>query len=230
MKNLIFFDTETTSKDNARLVQLAIAVNEERIDVKTFKPAEPITIEAMEIHGITNEMVEDKKSFSQEVGICQSVFNSGIAVAHNAKFDIEVMKREGVVIEQYIDTLRVAQHLLPDLPAHRLQYLRYALDLKPQEENLTAHDAAGDVAVLRGLFKYLVFCIMGEQGIVEEEKVLEKLFEMTNTPVTLLKLPFGKYKDRSFGEIQQIDRGYLRWLSIQPDLSEDLAYTLNQYV
>lgn len=230
MKNLIFFDTETTQKTNSRLVQLALLIDCNGGPVKElfFKPAEPIAIEAMEVHGITEEQVKDCDPVDPEK--LQPLFDNMIAVAHNAPFDIAVMAREGVKVEEYIDTLKVAQHLLPELPYHRLQYLRYALNLKTGEES-TAHDAKGDVEVLIELYKYLRNKLMTDLKINDYE-AREKMLELTHQKTILKKLPFGKFKDQLFSEVAKTlaGREYFKWLRGQSELGEDLKNTLDFYL
>ena len=232
--NLIFFDTETTSKDQGRLVQIAWAINDTDISCLSYIPAEPISIEAMEIHGITEEMVEKLPPFSISIEMFQQMFNENYPIAHNAKFDIGVMQREGVFFGQYIDTLRVSQHVLPDMPAHRLQYLRYALNLKPGENNTTAHDAAGDVAVLRQLYLYLEKKVdelyPAPYGVDQKTFTINKMLELTQIPIMMTVIPFGKYKGHRFDEIMESDKQDLRWLYQQPNLGDDLEATLKKYL
>lgn len=229
-RNLVFFDTETTNKSNGRLIQLAFGFNVPGGPVREmmFKPAEPICIEAMEIHHICERAVKELDPV--DPAKLQPVFNGRTAVAHNAPFDIAVMAREGVNVEEYIDTLKVAQHLFPELPAHRLQYLRYALDLPTSEES-TAHDAKGDVEVLIELFNHLKKKIMADMQ-VNEEDAIEEMVKLTSKKVLMKKLPFGKYKDRLFSELVKTADGrqYLSWLRGQSDLGDDLKETLDFYL
>ncbi len=61
---LIFLDTETTGNSaNDRLCQLAFKTDESFIVNELFNPGMPISIDAMSIHHITNEMVKDKPPF-----------------------------------------------------------------------------------------------------------------------------------------------------------------------
>jgi len=230
MKNLIFFDTETTQKINSRLIQLAywIDIQGGPINELFFKPAEPICFEAMEVHHITEAQVKDLDPV--DPAKLQPLFDGRIAVAHNAPFDIGVMAREKVIINDRIDTLKVAQHLLPDSPAHRLQYLRYSLNL-PVNESATAHDAGGDVRVLIELYCYLRNKLMKESQM-SEEQAIEKMLELTAKPTIIKKFSFGKYKGQNFADVVKTSAGmdYLRWLNGQPELSEDLKNTLKFYL
>ncbi|MDD5527757.1 MAG: exonuclease domain-containing protein [Patescibacteria group bacterium] len=230
LKNLIFLDTETTGKENGRLVQLAVMrYGAEKPTTENFKPAEPIGIEAMEVHGITNEEVADLGMFEATEEAKKEIFNS-VIVAHNAKFDIGVLAREGVTVDKYIDTMRVAQHLI-EAPAYRLQYLRHYLKLNVPK-TAAAHDAGGDVLALVELFKYLFTrtTCKGNAGEEIEDAALNEMIALSQKPVLLKTVPFGKHKDKSFADVARTDRSYLDWLIKQPDLSEDLSFTLKHYL
>jgi len=57
-------------------------------------------IEPMSIHHITNEMVENKPAFKDSFEYQKLVDllndDKNILVAHNAKFDIDMLEREGI--------------------------------------------------------------------------------------------------------------------------------------
>ena len=62
----IFLDTETTGTDkDDRLCQIAFKTEAGLIVNELFNPGKPISIEAMSIHHITNEMVMDKPLFKK---------------------------------------------------------------------------------------------------------------------------------------------------------------------
>lgn len=228
----LFLDTETTdSNENARLVQLAYKeADTEEIVNELFKPPVPITIDAMAVHHITNEMVEDKPSF--EVSGTRERLNAllpkRILVAHNAPFDIRILENEGVQTKAFINTLRVARHVV-DSPKHSLQYLRYFLKLNVRAQ---AHDAVGDVLVLESLFDHLVTAIRERFKLTLMEQVSEKMLELTHTPVMLKTLSFGPHKGKTFETTLFSDKGYLRTLleseNQRPahERNEDLIHTL----
>lgn len=234
LSDIIFLDTETTQKKGGRLVQLALMDYEAPSPlVTTYKPAEPISIEAMVIHGITNEEVSALMPF---VGFDEKInqkIKESILVAHNAPFDIDVMNREGVHTGKFIDTLKIA-HLLIDSPSHSLQYLRYFLKLNVPKE-AAAHDAGGDVLVLAELFKYL-YPLMVEkikkdyEATPMESMVLDRMVEVSGKPMLMRTMLFGKYQGETFEEIKKKDKEYLEWLIMRPDLTEDLMYTLETHL
>jgi len=94
---ICFLDTETTSLENGRLVQLAYEIydsekTESMIVNRLYKPPVPIELEAMMVHHITEKMVEDKYPFlPSDMG---NILENYIFTAHNASFDLGVMERE----------------------------------------------------------------------------------------------------------------------------------------
>ena len=188
----------------------------------------------MAVHHITNEMVADREVFvnSKAREDLIKLLSDHVVVAHNAGFDIQILKNEGVEVGEYIDTLRVARHLL-DSESYGLQYLRYSLNLKVEAD---AHDAWGDILVLEALFTYLQKVIMRDFNISSDKDVLAKMLELTKTPVLLEVIVFGKYKGWEFSKIALEDRGYLEWLykseseKSELEQNEELVYTLRHYL
>jgi DNA polymerase III epsilon subunit-like protein len=235
---LVFLDTETTGLLNGRLVQLAYEIydSNERVSSipyeKKFKPPVPISIEAMATHHITEKMVENCGKFTpNELG---KVLETHIMVAHNAPFDIGILENEGVPRPKYwIDTKKVAQYYI-DAEAYNLQYLRYFLGL---EIEAIAHDALGDITVLKEVFMKIFEIALCKEKFddenIDDHNLIRKFVEISMNPMELRKMPFGKYKGMTFEEIRQQDLQYLLWL--RKDLStkegnEDLLYTLSLYI
>ena len=233
---ILFLDTETTDAEpDARLVQLAYK-NDDNGDIVSeyFKPPVPITFGAMAVHHITSEMVEDKPVFAgseTESKLKEDVQNH-LVVAHNAPFDINILKNEGIEVDEYIDTLRIARHIL-DSEGYSLQFLRYSLDLGIEG---MAHDAMGDVIVLESLFEHLKTKMVDEYSLKNDKEIIDKMKEFTNMPVLMDNFLFGKHRGKSFKEIATQDKGYLEWLhgsetmKPEPEQNEDLVYTLKHYL
>ena len=235
--NLIFLDTEATGLDEEdRIFQIAYEFQGEEKE-ELFKPELPIKFAAMEVTHFTNKDVKNKKPFqgSEMKRELDEIFKENIFVAHNAKFDIKMLEREGMKIEKFIDTLKVAQFLDPlgKLEAYRLQFLRYALDL--DVKNAQAHDALGDVRVLKALFIRLYEKM--EKDLGDEKLVIDKMVEISSNPVIYKKINFGKYAGEKLDEVVKKDKGYLEWLfrekkkqASEGDLDEDWIATLEKYL
>ena len=233
---LIYLDTETTDLDEtARIVQLAYKNSETGETVNEyFKPPTAIGFGAMAIHHVTEAMVADKPAFaeSEQKKKLELALKDGILVAHNALYDMGVLKTEGTEMGRYIDTLRVAQHVIKS-DSHKLQYLRYSLDLNVEG---TAHDALGDVLVLEKLFEKLIVLTKKEFSLEKDESAIEKMMTLTVSPIVMDKIAFGKHKNKTFEEVAASDRGYLEWLNKsvmeKPEAQRDpnLVKTLEYYL
>lgn len=233
---IIYFDTETTGLEkDARLVQLAYKTSKTGKSVNEyFKPPVPISFGAMAVHHITEKMVEEKPVFQGSATQAEliSLLADHIPVAHNAAFDIQILKNDDVLIDQYIDTLRLARHLITS-EQYTLQYLRYFLNL---DTDGLSHDAHGDVMVLEALFSHLFNLVQEKFALVNDEEIFAKMLELTHTPVLLKSFSFGKYFGKTFEEVSRSDRGYLEWLhgseskKAKSEQNEDMIYTLNHYL
>ena len=159
MAHLMFGDVETTgTEEEDRLCQLAFKCGTMEHN-QNYRPPVPIGLVAMSIHHITNEDVVNKGTF-EESSVRELLLKHAdktVFVAHNARFDLGMLAKEGVEFGQHICTLRVARHLdtKAKLEKHTLQYLRYLFRLKFAEP-INPHDAWSDVLVLEGVFWYLV--------------------------------------------------------------------------
>ena len=233
---IIYLDTETTHADeDARLIQLAYKTSSSGEEINEFfKPPIPISFGAMAVHHVTNEMIADKPIFekSESQKKIANLLTKNILVAHNAKFDIMILENEGVGTGKFIDTLRVARHIL-DSEKYNLQYLRYSLGLNVEGK---AHDAFGDILVLESLFSHLSKVIKEKFSLDSEEEINNKMLELTELPVLLDNINFGKHKGKTFKEVSLIDGGYLMWLfnsesqKSETEQNEDLVYTLKNYI
>ena len=240
-KRYIILDTETTGTgESDRLIQLGyIVLGTKEIEVHNeFCSSDiPISFGAMEVHGITPEMIAGKPS-CQEMPAYKRLqelnTQENYMIIHNAPFDLGMLEKEGFNTQmKVIDTLRVAKHVLPDEDAHRLQYFRYKFELYKEEQKeadalgvvVKAHDAIGDVLVLKLLLSKL-------KDVVQEqfpsENPVEKMVDLTNTPILVKTFRFGKHKGKTLEEVAASDAGYMRWmLSSMDNLDADLRYSIN---
>jgi exodeoxyribonuclease X len=234
----IILDTETTgTKEADRVIQLSFLVTDENNEIEEIHdtlcmPPVPITYEAMAIHHITPEkiigceMLQDTKAYKRlnELNISENIM-----VIHNAKFDLEMLFREDFENNmQIIDTFRVLKHIQPD-ERHSLQVNRYSLGLYKKEQELinrhnieiNAHDALGDVVVLKLLLDYLL-----------ERYSVQDLLRLTKEPILYDKFYFGKYKREKIEDVIKKDPGYIEFLltSTEQELDFDLRYSINYYL
>ena len=242
MAYYVLFDTETTgNQEDDKVIQFGAMIVDQKGKVEAFDELcstnVDIKLEAMEVHNITPDLLINKPkaietSFYKRLEELNT--NENYLIAHNISFDMGMIKKEGFVNQyQLIDTLRCAKHLYPDLPYHRLQYIRYALELYKTEtaeaakNNITikAHDAIGDVLVMKlFLTKLVAKC----RQIYPDYNPIEKLAELTKTPVFIKTFKFGKHKGKDVEQVAKEDAGYLNWMRTNMELDDDLKYTLDK--
>jgi DNA polymerase III epsilon subunit-like protein len=208
--NLLFIDTETTGLEKEdRIFQIAYEFGGVEKN-ELFKPPLKICIEAMETTHFTNKDVEEKPVFESSLmqKNLEEIFKNkeSVFIAHNAKFDVKMIEKENLVVGKVIDTLKIAQFLDTDakLGAYRLQYLRYALDLDVKDAQ--AHDALGDIRVLKALFIRLYEKMLKQSS---HEEVIEKMVDISQNPMEVKKINFGKHKGKLVKEVALEDKGYL---------------------
>ncbi|HHS92077.1 MAG TPA: 3'-5' exonuclease [Campylobacterales bacterium] len=242
MIKYVLFDTETTgNQEEDRIIQVGAMVIDGKGKVEVYDElcSSEVTIktEAMEVHNITPDVIEEKAPFSatrfwQDINTLNT--QSNYLIAHNINFDLGMLKKEGFENQmQLIDTLRCAKHLFPEENYHRLQYLRYSLELYKNEKEeankhgitIKAHDAIGDVLVMKLFLSQLV--TRAKEKYVGENPMV-KLAELTKRPVMMRTFKFGKYKGEMIEDIARSDAGYIRWMLKSLELDEDLKYTLER--
>ena len=236
MSKLIFFDTETTGNEKKDfLVQIAYKTNNETF-AGLYKPEIKIPPEASAVHHITNKMVAKKPTFKESTDqpIIKKLFEDkdSVVIAHNAPFDLMIIKKEDINPNKFICTLRVARELDKEgkIERYNLQYLRYLLDL---DVEATAHDALGDVLVLEKLFERLLKKLMSEENLTESQAI-EKMIEISSHPSLLRTFSFGKHNGKKIEDVLTTDRGYLEWLLAQKlesdQIEDDWIYTLKHHL
>ena len=243
MQKIIFFDTETTGNtEKDYLCQIAYKIHHVAGGAKDenfaslYKPPIKVPPETSAIHHITNKMLEDKPAFGQssDFSKIKELFEDkdSVIVAHNASFDLMIIKKEGIIPLNFICTLRLARYLDPGekIEKYNLQYLRYFLDI---EIDATAHDALGDVLVLEKLYERLKKKLI-EQEHLNEDQAIKRMIEISSHPSIFKSIKFGKYNGQKIEDILGVDRGYLEWLLAQKlesgQIDEDWIYTLKHYL
>lgn len=238
LQNLLFLDVEATGlEEEDRLVQVAYAYNGQESE-QMFHPEVEMSVRAMEVTHITNKHLAHKDAFagSDYYGDLETILDQDetIFVAHNAPYDVNMLEREGLKVGKVIDTYKIAHafDVRSEIPAYRLQFLRYFFGL--EVEDVVAHDALGDVRVLMAVFEKL-YDEMISSGTHEE--LIQKMIHISSEPILIKMFNFGKYRDELVADVARRDRGYLEWLlrqkeaaAAEGDVDENWIYTLKKYV
>ena len=85
---------------------------------------------------------------------------------------------------------------------------------------IIAHNAKGDVEVLRYLFLHLL----------KEGHTIQKLIELTQTPILYERFAFGKYKEEPIKEVVLKDMAYCEYLLNNVINDPDLIYSINHHI
>jgi DNA polymerase III epsilon subunit-like protein len=190
-------------------------------------------------------MLEDKRPFCDSYAhykLREYIDRWDILVAHNAPYDVAVIENEWVVVEKYIDTLRVARHVLDDewIESYWLQYLRYFYHLDALHEwELTdgfAHSAMYDTIVLKWLFKFIFEKMKSTYLYDTDNIIINCMVELTNTPVLIKTFTFGKHAWKTIKEVSKTSPDYLEWLlsselkKPENEQNEDMIYTIRHWL
>ncbi|WP_454735434.1 3'-5' exonuclease [Cupriavidus necator] len=216
----ILGDTETSGfGDESGVCELAFVELDEELNIldsqySLIDPVFPISPSASGVHGIVDADVADALTLPE---FFEHIYGSQltgevILIAHNVPFDRRYLEPHIPNLVGTICTLRLARAYFPEAPDHKLATLKYFLNL----DSGTSHRADGDVRTTVDLLRHLV---------EKSGKSLVELSGVTEEPIFVHKLPFGKYRGEN---IRDVPPDYRRWLRKQKDLDKDLKYTLAQ--
>lgn len=229
---LIFLDTETTGLETKDFICSVAFIDDDSYAYELVNEGKKMSTQASSVNHITNEMLKNKKSFSESDIYKQLEKNNNDAntlVGHNIAFDLEMLAKSGFIWKgAIIDTLRISKHLIKECDSFSLQFLRYELKLYKEEEKikseygikdaLVAHNALSDTLVTKLLFVYL-----------QEMVNVEQMQELTFKEVLLEKFSFGKHKGKYIEEVCLNDISYVQWL-LSSECDDDLRYSINYYL
>ena len=158
----VAFDIETTGlePDYDRITEIGAAIFREGVIVDRFStmvnPGVPIPPEIVELTGITDRDVYDAPDAARAMRDFLAFAGDRPLIAHNADFDVGFMdaacRRAGIPFAPvYLDSLVIAQCLLPDMRRHKLDLVAARLGL-PDFNHHRALDDGLTVAHMMGRF------------------------------------------------------------------------------
>ena len=120
-------------------------------------PEKPIPQEVVEVTHITDDMVKDAETIDKVIPRIIDFIGDSVLVAHNADFDIGFLKHNfaeyGYSLDNtYIDTLRLAKVIFPDMKRYKLGLIADKLDIVVE----VAHRALDDVKTLVAVFNVMI--------------------------------------------------------------------------
>ena len=155
---IVCFDIETTGLKVTReaITEIGAVVLKNGKLPETFQtfvnPGRRLTPEIIGLTGITDAMLADAPSLKEALTAFLQFVNGRVLAAHNAEFDISFIRagcrKVGLEFEPtYIDSLILAQNLLPELHKYKLDIVAVHLDL-PAFNHHRASDDAGMVGYM----------------------------------------------------------------------------------
>lgn len=133
MSRFIVFDVETPNRLNNRMSAIGITVIDNGVITEDFyslvNPETYFDYFNTRLTGISEESVTDAPNFAELWGQIEPFMSSGILVAHNATFDMSVIKRclndYGIYWKEnvlYLCTVQMGRRILPGV-SHKLNDL-----------------------------------------------------------------------------------------------------------
>jgi len=181
----VMLDTETTGLSAAaghRIIEIAaIEVDNRTVTTNVFQvyvnPQRAVDPGAFEVHGLSDEFLEDKPTFDLVVEDLLAFVKGSNVVMHNASFDIGFLNMEldklgmgvfGDYCEEVIDSLTMARRLHPGR-RNSLDALceRYAID----RSSRTLHGALIDTQLLAEVYLAMT---RGQDSLLGEDNDREK--------------------------------------------------------
>ena len=176
-QDIVCFDIETTGLDKTRdvITEIGAVVLRDGAVVEKFStfadPGRPLTREITELTGITDEMLAGAPSQAEAIQAFLDFAAGRPLAAHNAEFDLgfiaEGCRRMGIPFTNTsIDSLILAQNLLPELG-------KYKLDIVAEHLNLPAfnHHRAYDDAATVGYMLVPFFEMLRYRGITTLQQI-----------------------------------------------------------
>ena len=182
---IVCFDIETTGLKVTReaITEIGAVVLKNGKITETFQtfvnPGRRLTPEIIGLTGITDAMLADAPSLKEALTAFLQFVNGRVLAAHNAEFDISFIRagcrKVGLEFEPtYIDSLILAQNLLPELHKYKLDIVAEHLDL-PAFNHHRASDDAGMVGYMLVPFFEKMRREMGISRLQEINGEMEKL-------------------------------------------------------
>lgn len=218
-------DCETTGLDTKKdsIIEIALATFKLTGIIETKEdlvdPKKEISPESIEIHNITQDMVDGKPEIQDILPAYLDIIGDHIIVGHGIQFDINIIHeaaiRHNIPSKMdkavFIDTLRLAR-LYGESPSNSLETLRKHFNIPMHG----AHRAMNDVLVNIEVFKHLV------KPFRSKKELLERL----ERPIPIKLMPLGKHKGRKFSEVP-IE--YLKWAGHQK-FDQDLLFSIRSEI
>ena len=166
---LVFFDLETTGLDpkkGHRVIELAAVIMDEGGIMQEYRsfvrPERLIPVQAIKIHGITNEMLRGQPEPNVVYPALKEIIKDIPLVAHNAKFDMAFLRQEFGMLDmqlnnQSICTLEMSRERFPNLANHKLSTV-YRHLIGKSNSDIRQHRALDDARMVAAIWLAMEGC------------------------------------------------------------------------
>lgn len=198
----------------------------------------PVSIEARAVHHISDAMVTGEMKPSEA---CARLADGRheFLVAHNIDHEKRYV---GPGIDPETDeerpwlcTYKTALRIWPEAPGHKLQELRYFLDLDSANDfdprlAEPPHRAAPDAYVTAHLLRRILEWT--ETDAAKADKVdLARLVKWSSGPALLVMCWMKKHKGKTWSQVAHSDRDYLVWIYEKSDIKDrDIIATVKYWL
>lgn len=231
----VFLDTETTgleSKLGHRIIEIAaVEMLSRRLTGRRFhyylNPEREIEVGALQVHGLTNEFLQDKQKFFDIANELLEFIVDAELIMHNASFDVSFLNNElGLAelhpLENYChsitDTLKMAKELHPG-KRNSLDALceRYQVN----NSKRVLHGALLDAELLADVYLAMT---RGQESLIMEVSSPSLDATTNQSDLQLIVLPANteelKLHAQQLGMIDRESKGMCLWKRIESNAVE----------
>ena len=180
----VAFDLETTGLSSLHdtIIEIGAAIMKGNEVLSTFQtfvdPHRPLQPKIVDLTGINDQMLAGQPDISEAMPKFLEYVGSRPLCAHNADFDIGFVtaacEKLGLPFHPtYVDTLILAQTLMPELGKYKLNIVADALSLPDFN-----HHRASDDAITCGYLLMRFFKMMQEQGLDSLQKINPRMEQL----------------------------------------------------
>ena len=139
-----------------------------------FKPGRPVSAKILGLTGITQIELDQAPGIVDFKDEMQKVLKDAVLVGHNIKMDIAFLEAAGIKTSgKKLDTLELAQFILPTNPSYNLENLMHALDLAKTSSHRALADSETSIGVLERLLQ--AFCSLSDKTRKEALKLVDRI-------------------------------------------------------
>lgn len=258
--------TEVQPDGQRRLIQFSCVFLKNRRVINKFNtlvnPQTSVSLEIQQLTGITPAQLNKAPLFSDLAATIYSLLQNTVFVAHNINFDYNFLNQElervgypSLELEG-IDTVQLAQVLLPTLPSFKLSYLSSYLNLDHRHPHQADSDALATAQLLLLLQKRIdqlpvetlatlaefQTCFLHQTGKLFVTAYQQKCHQPQQLPAYLVKvndmlirrdtyqsvsLQAAVYPQSS-SDKQQLFAGLIEWRQPQAEMMDVIHQALNQ--